>query len=1322
MKDIKIQVPNGYLDIDTNIGFGVTYSIDDVKGLQKKNTSFSKTITLLGTKNNAILMGQLFDVKSDFSQFNPNFKTPAKIIVDSTTIIDGYMQLKNIKKLGNTDFEGNLIQYEVVIFSNVIDFYTKIGDALLTDLNFSGYNHTYTQSNIAATWSNTSGYTYPLMYKGTDTYITNDFKPAIFYKTYLQEIADATGFELGGSFLNNASFVKEIIPFNGPLINLPDSEWERRAFRVGMSGASQTLTSDLKLMGGVYATTTLGTATNTNASLATAYTGITSLNDEVTPPNQDANNHWDTSTDKWTVDAIGKYNIQGRFNIKTTYRTYRDDIVSITGTGGSFIIVTFASPHNFVPSSTPVVTISGASAYNGTYAGAFIYDTNSQLPTQIRINGITHTGDTGSGGRFSWNTYNTGYRLNGGIESQNTNNITWQYLNNVGIFKNGLQLATFTYTNAVPKSTGTSPTFFSGNSWTQTTNVPIQINYPNQQYFVGDEITFKANQQNTTNFSLLKYAESAVASGYDSVPVYVDFELVPANGAADTYVGITAIKQDDLQDGDNLIMANYIPAKVKQKDLIDDLIKRYNLYSTVDPTNANKVILETRDDFYAQSNVVDWTNLKDYSFEDKIQFLSELQNKEVTFTYKKDTDIWNKNYTLATGGEEDGDIYGQKTIEFDNEFTFAKNKIETSFSPTPSIPNSVNNRFIVPAIYTSQPKTNIRTLLYNGLKDPLNTSGGAGVYSWYWEWYSTGSTLNTTYYYQYPQALHQDDISNPTMDINWGEVPYQYGVSSATTVYTTSNNLYNHYWKNYMEQISEGRLVTMRFYLDEVTVSAVKDKLYSKIFVRDSYYYINKIVDFDPTNDDTTEVELLKINDGIPFVSESSTATTISDYEAFRQSNYPPEDLTNVNLSRNAQIYGTNNFVGEDVYGQVIGDNNNITNFRGIVVGSEITDTDGIDGGIILENAYIDSNGQIFNLSGESVSNNFCESGLTTSVITSCDGGNMTIGGGIGWTGNEYSNINTGDYSSVILGGFANSNSGQYGATVVGGHYNTAAGNYGTSVFGGNNNAASAYASVVIGGANNSTTENWSAVIGGQYNNASNESSAVIGGKLNTASGYYSAVIGGGSNTASNYSSSVVGGNINSASGSVSFIGGGDNNVASGPNTAVIGGSVNVIGTGTTTSVIIGGLGNDINDDVEYSVIVGGNNNTASVSNTVYVPALNIQAGYGISFGTGSTRIFKEMLIGDWDMDATTTLNLAHSLSATEWKTLRNVSVIIRNDGDTAYTDFGSYLDSTSDGNTIEINSTNISLTRGLGGLYDNTNWNSTSYNRGWVTFWYTPD
>ncbi len=87
-----IQLDNGELEISKDISFGLQYSIDDLKDISKKNSAYSKTITLPGTKNNNFLLGNLFDINADFSVFNPNFKTRARIVIDSTTVIDGFLQ------------------------------------------------------------------------------------------------------------------------------------------------------------------------------------------------------------------------------------------------------------------------------------------------------------------------------------------------------------------------------------------------------------------------------------------------------------------------------------------------------------------------------------------------------------------------------------------------------------------------------------------------------------------------------------------------------------------------------------------------------------------------------------------------------------------------------------------------------------------------------------------------------------------------------------------------------------------------------------------------------------------------------------------------------------------------------------------------------------------------------------------------------------------------------------------------------------------------------------------------------------------------------
>lgn len=106
-------------------------------------------------------------------------------------------------------------------------------------------------------------------------------------------------------------------------------------------------------------------------------------------------------------------------------------------------------------------------------------------------------------------------------------------------------------------------------------------------------------------------------------------------------------------------------------------------------------------------------------------------------------------------------------------------------------------------------------------------------------------------------------------------------------------------------------------------------------------------------------------------------------------------------------------------------------------------------------------------------------------------------------------------------------------------------------------------------------------------------------------------------------------------------------------------------------------------------------------------------------------KVSVELEIGDWDMDATDFVTIPHGLSSTEWKTIRNVQAIIRSDDDLSYynlTTQQNSVDGTCTGAINVIDSTNIGLIRTRTYEFDNTFFDSTSYNRGWVTFEYTPD
>jgi hypothetical protein len=110
---------------------------------------------------------------------------------------------------------------------------------------------------------------------------------------------------------------------------------------------------------------------------------------------------------------------------------------------------------------------------------------------------------------------------------------------------------------------------------------------------------------------------------------------------------------------------------------------------------------------------------------------------------------------------------------------------------------------------------------------------------------------------------------------------------------------------------------------------------------------------------------------------------------------------------------------------------------------------------------------------------------------------------------------------------------------------------------------------------------------------------------------------------------------------------------------------------------------------------------------------------------SGNSYTTKTIDIGDWNMDTSSTVPVAHTLSATEWKTIRTIDVIIRNDADTEYRPIdvlNAAATGVSGGGVISLDSTNIRLGRYTGGLFDSTDFDSTSYNRGWITFDYIKD
>jgi hypothetical protein len=110
-----------------------------------------------------------------------------------------------------------------------------------------------------------------------------------------------------------------------------------------------------------------------------------------------------------------------------------------------------------------------------------------------------------------------------------------------------------------------------------------------------------------------------------------------------------------------------------------------------------------------------------------------------------------------------------------------------------------------------------------------------------------------------------------------------------------------------------------------------------------------------------------------------------------------------------------------------------------------------------------------------------------------------------------------------------------------------------------------------------------------------------------------------------------------------------------------------------------------------------------------------------VETGTGGLTVYKKIInIGDWDMYSTYLKIITHNFGSL-WNKVISIQAIIIDDDSITRTPLNFAFESTglASGNII-INSTTIRLARKDGGIFDSTNYDSTSFNRGWIVIEYT--
>ena len=286
-----------------------------------------------------------------------------------------------------------------------------------------------------------------------------------------------------------------------------------------------------------------------------------------------------------------------------------------------------------------------------------------------------------------------------------------------------------------------------------------------------------------------------------------------------------------------------LPVKLKQSDFIKSIAQMFNLFIDTDKFNSRNLIIKTRDTYYDDGESKDWTLKIAKDKEKQISFLSDVTSKKYLLTYKQDKDQYNDIYEKQVS-----EIYGQIEYTFDSDFVKETQRNELIFSPTPM--GQTTFGAVVPYISYPAPKLNYR-ILFDG-----------GVFSC-GDYFIDGTTVNT-----YPSISHFNNPNLPTYDINFGVCDFYF----IQNIGLTNNNLYNLYWRRTLGQINNGKLLSALFNLSEVDINKVN--LSDKIYIGNTVWNINRIIDYDANSRDLTRVELISVDEEsslIPFLETTPT-------------------------------------------------------------------------------------------------------------------------------------------------------------------------------------------------------------------------------------------------------------------------------------------------------------------------------------------------------------------------------------------------------------------------------------------------------------------
>jgi hypothetical protein len=276
-----------------------------------------------------------------------------------------------------------------------------------------------------------------------------------------------------------------------------------------------------------------------------------------------------------------------------------------------------------------------------------------------------------------------------------------------------------------------------------------------------------------------------------------------------------------------------------QVDLIRDIIKLHNLVLIPDENNPTHIVIETMESYLSSGASVDWTRKQDLEKDIVLYAPTDEQKKIFRWSYKAGNEYLSQLF--VTAGKR---IYGDYELyQTNNDFATGQDGIELQLSSTP-LNEVANTNLPIPKFVDSQGafvNAGARMLYVTELEPSI------AVYN---EVDEVGEFKSISHFSHSSTSI--PDVAS--FDLNFAPETYLQNYLAHPV-----NNMWNLYWRRYYNELYSDESRIMESYFELSPSDFIAIQFSDVIFVKDSYWRLLEISDFNVGKKTSVKCKLAKI-------------------------------------------------------------------------------------------------------------------------------------------------------------------------------------------------------------------------------------------------------------------------------------------------------------------------------------------------------------------------------------------------------------------------------------------------------------------------------